>query len=191
LIEVLYFLSVNRRRTGEIGLEGYFAVRRICDEVQKIGYDRADVLQATNYLLRRQLILADNFNFIEVTLDDCVKIQASGFMHLRILCERIEYLYGIISVVPIADERAATTLAEYLLRENQRGDISAGEKTRAVEVLHRFLERELARLREKNPFFDPKSSGAVYVLSAMNRAILRYYKLEGSIPHAPNELDVG
>jgi hypothetical protein len=137
------------------------------------------------------LILADHFNFVEVAPDDCVKIQASGFIHLRILCERIEYLYGIISVVPVADELVAAALAEYLNRESQRGDIGAGEKARAVEVLHKFLQGELIRLREKNPFFDPKSSGAVYVLNTMNRAILRYYKLEGSIPHAPNELDVG
>jgi hypothetical protein len=191
LTEVLYFLSVNRRRTGEIGLEGYFSVQRICDEIQKLGYDRDDVLHATNYLLKRQLILADHFGFVEVGIADCVKIQASGFIHLRVLCERIEYLYGVIPAVPIANERVATALADYLRRENDRGDIGLGEKTRAVEVLHRFLQSELAKLREKNPFFNPKASGAVYVLNAMNRAILRYYKLEGSVPHTPNELDIG
>jgi hypothetical protein len=31
------------------------------------------------------------------------------------------------------------------------------------------------RLREKNPFFDPASSGAVYVLNHMERAIHRFY----------------
>jgi hypothetical protein len=191
LIEIRYFLSINRRRTGEIGLEGYFAVRRICDEVQRLGYDRADVLHATNYLLCKQLILADHFNFSEVALDDCVKIQASGFIHLRVLCERIEYLYGIACVTPIADERTAAALAEYLVRENERGDISVGEKTRAVEALHKFMQAELLRLREKNPFFNGRASGAVYVLDAMNRAILRYYKLEGSVLEAVNELDVG
>jgi hypothetical protein len=198
LIEILYFLSINRKRTGEIGLEGYFAVHRVCGEIQKLGYDRGDILQATNYLLTRQLISADHFNFVQAGMDDCVKIQASGFIHLRILCERIEYLYGVIPVVPIADERIALSLSDYLRRESDRDmrrenerDIGAGDKTRAVEVLHKFLQKELVRLREKNPFFNPKASGAVYVLNAMDRAILRYYKLEGNIPQAPNELDVG
>jgi hypothetical protein len=65
-------------------------VRRVCDEIQKKGYERQDVLSAATYLLNRQLIIADNYNFSEVTADGCVKIQASGFIHLRVLCERLE-----------------------------------------------------------------------------------------------------
>ena len=190
LIEVLYFLCINRKRQGEIGLEGYFSVARICDEVQKLGYDRDDVRKATNYLLNRQLILADNFNFSAVGLDDCVKIQASGFVHLRILCERIEYLYGVIPVIPVADEETTATLAHYVNRENQQGSCSAKDKARAVQKLLEFLRREMARLREKNPFFEPTRSGAVYVLNSMENAIRRFHKVEQSAQAEQNQLDL-
>lgn len=190
LSEVLYFLCMNRKRRREIGLEGYFSVVRICDEVQRLGYDREDVWKATNYLLNRQLIIADNFNFSEVELEDCVKIQASGFMHLRVLCERLEYLYGVIPVTPIADEQTATQLADYVKRENQAGHISAREKVRAVEVLLAFLKYEMARVRVKNPFFEPRNSGVVYVLGSMERAINRYFGNEARGEIAQNELDL-
>ena len=189
LIEVLYFLAVNRKRVGEIGLEGYFSTRRVCDEVQRLGYDWNDVLKAQNYLLGRQLVIADNFNNVEVTFDDCIKITASGFIHLRVLCERIEYLSGVLPVVPISDEKTCAVIAEQINRESQRSFSTLAEKTRAVETLLTFLKFELAK-REKNPFFDRTKSGAAYVVDAMERTVRRYYKLDALLQSDKNQLDL-
>jgi hypothetical protein len=190
LSEILFFLSMHRKQQGELGLEGYFSVRRICDEIQKLGYETEDVYKATNYLLRRQLIIADNFNFSSVGIDDCVRIQASGFIHLRILCDRLEYLYGIIPVVPVADNKVAAALADYVNREYQRGDLPGREKVRAVEILLTFLKAEMNRLRERNPFFEPRESGAVYVLRCMEHAIRRFWNLDRQLGEDPNQLDL-
>jgi hypothetical protein len=189
LIEILYFLAMNRKRVGEIGLEGYYSTRRVCDEVQRIGYDWNDVLKAQNYLLGRQLIIADNFNNVEVTLDDSVKITASGFIHLRVLCERIEYLSGVLPVVPISDDRTSVWIGEQINRESQRGFSTLAEKTRSVETLVTFLKYELAK-REKNPFFDRAKSGAGYVVDAMERTVRRYYKLDAILQSDKNQLDL-
>lgn len=189
LSEILYFLCMNRKRQGELGLEGYFSVGRICDTIQKLGYDRDDVFKAVNFLLAKELIIADSFSFTDVATDDCVKIQASGFIHLRILCERLEYLYGVIPVTPISDEQIAIKLADFVNRESQRGESKAGEKAQAVEILLNFFKAEMARIREKNPFFDPNASGAVYILNSMERAVQKYHKVESS--HSPsNQLDL-
>jgi len=190
LSEVLYFLCINRKMQGELGLEGYFSLRHICDEIQKLGYPPSAIAKAADYLLHRQLIIADNFNFQHVDPDDCVKIQASGFIHLRVLSERIEYLYGIIPVVPISDDTTATQLADYVNRESQRGTLSAKEKVRAVEILQQFLHREMIRLREKNPFFDSRNSGAKYVLASMENAIRRFWRREDAAPANPDQLDL-
>jgi len=181
---------MNRKRTGEIGLEGYFSVDRLCGEIQKLGYDRDDVWKATNYLLDRQLILADNFSLSTVRQEDCVKIQASGFMHLRVLCERLEYLYGVLPVTPIADDTTVSKLADFINRENQRGEAHASDKARAVKLLFQFLQYEVERLRVKNPFFDPKASGAIYVLNSIDSALRRFYKEEVSVPTEQNVLDL-
>ena len=178
--EVLYFLIVSRKRQGEIGLEGYFSVRHVCDHLQRFGYDPSDVWQATIYLLQRQLIIADNFNTQHVELDDCVKIQASGFMHLRILCGRIEYLFGIIPVTPIADPSTSIALSRYVNQENQQGDLSGQDKARAVEVLYKFLKKEMLRLRETNPFYDAGNSGGNYVLRSMDTALRSFFSHTGA-----------
>lgn len=189
LSEILYFLCMNRKRRGELGLEGYFSVARICDEVQKFGYDRDDIIKATNFLLSNQLIVSDNFSHTQISVDNCVKIQAAGFIHLRILCERLEYLHGVIPVTPVADQQTAIRLADYINRENQRGESTTKEKVQAVEILHKFLKEELGRLREKNPFFDPKTSGAVYLLNSIEHAINRFYNSEIR-QSDPNQLDL-
>jgi hypothetical protein len=189
LVEVLYFLCLNRKRQGELGLEGYFCVRRICDELQKLGYDPSDTFQAVNFLLARELIVADSFSVVEAKIDDCVKIQAAGFIHLRVLCERVEYLHGVIPVTPIADEGVATKLAALVNSESQRGSATFNERKEAIETLLAFLRSELTRGRSKNPFFDPAASGATYVIDSMDRALKRMLHREERQTDA-NQLDL-
>ncbi len=51
--EILFWLADNRKRRGEIGLEGYFSVTRIADELQRRGFVRNDICEACSWLLRR------------------------------------------------------------------------------------------------------------------------------------------
>lgn len=190
LVEVLYFLIKNRKRTGELGLEGYFSIERVADEIQKLGYDREDVFGAVAYLVERRLVGADHFNVTDLEWSECVKIQAAGFIHMRILCSRVEYLYGVIPVTPISDQKTARLLADLVNRENERGSASMSDALRAVEALLEFLKNEAKRLRENNPFFDPGHSGAMYVLDQMEQGIRQARKLELASRGGQNELDI-
>lgn len=189
LIEILFFLSLNRKINGELGLEGYFSVRRLCDELQRMGYPRESVIGATSYLLKRELIIADNFHILDVDVDHCVRIQASGYIHLRILSERIEYVGGVMPVTPIADDSVSRKLATFVNREAQRGDLSAREKVDAVKVLMRFLRGQHSRLHEHNPFFDVAKSGALYVLAAVEQGVEHFFKRHADEAQA-NQLDL-
>ena len=64
--------------------------------MQKIGIDPDDTLKGMNYLLQKLLVDADHMNNKSVLIDDSVKISAAGYIHLRVLTERVEYLYGVI-----------------------------------------------------------------------------------------------
>lgn len=172
--EILYFLTINRKQTGELGLEGYFSVERVVGEVAKLGYEPEDVLLAINHILRRKMIIADNFNFTEVSRGDSIKILASGFMHLRVLCHRIEYVYGILPTTPINDQGIAEKLASYVQTEAQR-EVGALHKAKAVRELHKFLQVELARTRAPSPFFDSSRSGAAYVVEAIGRSLDSFF----------------
>jgi hypothetical protein len=76
--EVLYFLAANRKKKGQIGLEGYFSCRHIAGDLQRLGYPTEDTLSALNLLLRKELISADHMNFTRVGSDDSVRILPSG-----------------------------------------------------------------------------------------------------------------
>jgi len=139
--EILFWLSDNRKRRGEIGLEGYFSVARIADELQKRGYVPDDVCQACSWLLQKNLVEADHMNQSVVDFADSVKVTAAGFIHLRVLCERFEYLYGVLPVTPISDPQTALEISEYLHRENQMGQLGAFQQVGAIESFLEYLRK--------------------------------------------------
>jgi hypothetical protein len=173
-VEILFYLFDQRKLKGEIGLEGYFTCRHIADELQTSGYIPEDVLAACNYLLHKQLITADHFNFKRVSFDDSVKIMAAGWLHLRILSERIEYLYGVIPTTPFTDETAARSVGHVLKREHNSGSVPGYLKARAVQVFYNYLKGEHERFAKGSPFPTTKSSGAAYVLGKMAHALAHF-----------------
>ena len=172
-VEILYYLFEHRKLKGEIGLEGYFTCRHIADELQTLGYIPEDVLAACNVLLNKQLITADHFNFKNVSFDDSIKILAAGWLHLRILSERVEYLYGILPTTPFTDETAAQSVFEVLKREQNSGYVPSYLKARAVEVFHEYLLSEHGRLAKASPF-PVRSKGAAYVLQKIAKALAHF-----------------
>jgi len=187
LVEALYYLTVNRKRQGQIGLEGYFTCRHVADVLQQYGYVPEDVLGALNYLLRKRLIGADHMGFSSVGADDSVHIQASGFMHLRVLPERLEYLYGILPTVPLADQALAHRVAEVLKKEDATGDVLASEKARTVRQFYRYLEAQYRILRARDVHGPTESSGATYALSKIS-ACLEHFFAKGLAP--PDGADI-
>jgi hypothetical protein len=187
LIEALYFLAKNRKRVGQIGLEGYFSCRHVANELQRLGYIPEDILSGLNLLLRRQLIAADHMNFRSVGFDDSVRILASGFIHVRILAARLEYLYGIIPTTPIVEEDVANQLADFVKNESTRGKISFYQSVRAVEIFHGYLVRQ--RAANNTPFSASSDTGAAYVLSHISGAIQHSKNVRAGYSTEPDVLD--
>jgi hypothetical protein len=188
LPEILFWLCDNRKTRGEIGLEGFFSVQRIAEELQRRGFVREDIVAACSWLLRKQLIEADHMNQTEVVLADSVKVTAAGFIHLRILCERLEYIYGVLTVTPISDQGIATQIADYLRRENQM--MTGGyQQLACAEIFLQYLQAEFAELKAAYAEFESDRSGASFVIKQIQNAIC-YFKnpvLGGA--HNPNVLD--
>jgi hypothetical protein len=189
LIEILYFLVMNRKKVGQIRLEGYWTGRHVMEELQKQGYIPEDTLAALNYLLKRQLITADHLSFRDVTKDDSVKISASGFMHIRFLPARLEYLFGVIPTTPVFDEHIANALAYYVERENTRGQLNANEKATAVEVFYKYLFEQKKNIRDKQPL-GPVKTGAALVLDMMNDHLQHFWHKQTSGSEPGAELDL-
>jgi hypothetical protein len=177
LAEILYFLGANRKRRGEIGLEGYFSCRHVADEMQRLGYSDDDTLGALNMLLRRELISADHMNLRGVGFGDSVHVLPSGYIHVRVLASRLEYLYGVLPATPIFEEDTARQLAEILKIEETRGDVGGYQKARAVDIFFRYLVRQKRSLCA--PLAIPSDTGSAYVLAKIEEA-LRHFRHAGT-----------
>jgi hypothetical protein len=187
LCEALWFLATNRKRTGEIGLEGYFTCRHVAVELQKLGYVPEDVLAALNLLLNRKLISADHMNFQNVGFDDSVQILASGYMHVRILSGRIEYLFGVIATTPILDATVSAQLADFVKNESIRGELGGYQKVRAVEFFYKYLTRQSQA--NATPFSALQGTGAGYVLKQIAGALQYGRNVTLPISNEPDPLD--
>jgi hypothetical protein len=188
LPEILFWLCDNRKQRGEIGLEGFFTIDRIADDLQRRGFVRADILASCSWLLRKQLIEADHMNQSKVEFHDSVKVTASGFIHIRILSERLEYLYGILTVTPISEKAAAQEISDYLRRENQFGHLGGFQQLRCAEIFLKYLKEEHARLKSAYHEFGSDRSGASFVIKQTESAIA-YFKNPTLRPAERNLLD--
>ncbi|HLH98021.1 MAG TPA: hypothetical protein VKW08_23185 [Xanthobacteraceae bacterium] len=173
--DILFWLADNRKRQGEIGLEGYFSVARIAEVLQKRGFVRDDVRETCSWLLRKNLVEADHLNQTAVTFFDSIKITASGFMHIRVLCERLEYLCGVLSVTPISDIKTAQTLAEFIRTEDRFSQLSGFQQARAVEVFLEYLKKQYDLLRTAYPEFGEGRTGSLFVIQQIESA-LRFFR---------------
>lgn len=190
--EILFYLASSRKRVGQIGVEGYFTVEHVCEVMQRIGFDPQDAAKAINHVLRRNLIDADHMGNISVNSADSIKISAAGYIHLRTLVERIEYLYGVITATRITDDKALAVFADAISREMRLGDLSARSKVQTVVVFNDYLLTQAKEIAEsagrKFDLKDP-TSGTAYVLRAMDRAISRFNTRSLTNSIEPDPLD--
>jgi hypothetical protein len=173
--EILFWLSDNRKSRGEIGLEGYFSVARIAGELQRRGYVRDDVCLACSWLLEKNLVEADHMSRQSVDFVDSVKVTAAGFIHLRVLSERLEYLYGVLTVTPIADTQTASEIADYLRREHHVGSLGGFQQVRAIELFCEYLKGQFVHLKGAYPEFGNERTGAAYLIKQIESAV-RYFR---------------
>jgi hypothetical protein len=113
LCMVLSFLARNRKRQGELGIEGYRRVAAVVEDLVPFGFLEEDILWGINFLARRRLIGADNQREAGLDRDNYVKILASGFIHLRVLLKRLEYLSAVSVDTWLRDKFLAEEVARH------------------------------------------------------------------------------
>jgi hypothetical protein len=187
--EILFWLCDNRKAQGQIGLEGFFSVAHVADVLQLRGYVKDDVRSACCWLARKHLIEADHMNYSNVDFGDCVKVTASGFIHIRVLCERIEYLYGVLSVTPIVEKNVADRIADYINRENQHDRLGGYQQAQCVEEFLRYMKYEYGRLVQAFPEFGIERSGATFVIRQIQSAVDYFRNPDSARARQPNLLD--
>jgi len=171
-LELLNYLIENRRTEGEIGLQGYFTVGHLRAVLENLGFDRDDVIRCCDIFLGDGLILADQLRIRHLNDDHSIKIHASGFMHARVLSERMEYLYGVLTVVPFRERKRAEKIANELLIE-ARSVIGYRRKVAAVRQLRDELREEIDTHIKTYSVFRDELRGSRLILERLDTAIER------------------
>jgi hypothetical protein len=84
-MEILYWLNRRRRVTGDNGLNGFFLIGKMLNELELLGLPREKLFQEVEFLIDSDLIYIDRFTKTEISEEDYVKIHASGWMHTNFL----------------------------------------------------------------------------------------------------------
>lgn len=160
VVDILGFLSSRRKVKGDIGSEGYFLVSTIANDFMPRGYAPEDVFHTCQKLLENGLIESDKYDNAELKMHDAIKINASGYIHYRVLPTRLEYIYGILANTQIFDKDVAENLRESIISERKFGDASMKSKLLSVERFYKYLEAQFNSLQCDHLDFGFTGSGA-------------------------------
>jgi len=177
--EILFWLFGKRKLAGDNGQMGYFSVLQICEVLGVYGFVNSDVFDACRYALKNNLIEADTLSVVELSLDDCVKITASGWVHMRLLSERMEYLASVLPVTPINNSGLRSVIFDKMRIENKFGDLRFHQIRDLTKHFQQYLAVQKTQLDKHHEYANEKKSGAVYILSKIDRALSGRSKKNG------------
>jgi len=164
LPDILFLLSRDRKKQGELGIEGYRHVGALLEELSMRGYLAEDVVWGLKHLLRYRLVIADHQRTKGVTRDNYIKITASGHYHLNILLKRTEYLANVSIDTWLRDDVHARQIAK-------RDKDSKKHITERIEAAKAALEREAHFHAEQCMMEGITQSGRNIVLKAFSDAL--------------------
>ena len=162
---------------------------RSAGEMQLRGYPQEDIVSCSIWLLRNNLVEADHMNSIELALEDSVKITAAGFIHLRLLSERLEYIYGVLATTPISESTVAEEIARFIDAENQSERVGVRRMVACVRGFLVFLKQQHALLVAAYPNFGTKECGSNYIIEQIEHALRFAEQPRTTGPIQPNLLD--
>ena len=186
--DLLFWLYDHRKSVGQIGLEGFFSLEHLFKTFEIRGYVAEDIERSAAYLLKMGLLEADHYGSKIGSSDDSVRLTSSGFIHLRILIESIEYLYSVIFITPLHDRKSSEAVSKILDAELSKGVIPDQLKLQAVSLFFGALREEYVRNVNSYPGFRGADSGASYVVDRLE-AVIAHARSRTDKPLITNPLD--
>jgi len=166
LVSILQYLSDNRKKPGDIRIEGYIAVSRIVDNMTICGYLKEDILWGLELLLNHGLVLADHQRETGITLTDCLKISASGYFHMGILLQRLEYIHGVALDTSYNQKGVAERLMEISKAEP---NLNMRQQLDVLSLLTGYLNNEDTRLASYHIGPENSPQCRQYVLDTLKK----------------------
>lgn len=172
--EILYWLIGRRKAPGDNGHMGYFSVSTICATMEKMGFVPSDVVAACKYLMGKALIEADTLSLVELASEDCVKVTASGFIHMRILSERVEYLSSVLPTTAVNDGAFSDRIFDAMGVENRTGSLSLSRRLTLTKQLAAYLANQRDLMRQHDGYRSQTKTGGDYLIGHIESAVKKF-----------------
>jgi hypothetical protein len=141
--EILRYLIDNRKKQGDTRFEGYFTTAHLIQYFSDRGFTPPDVEKSINSLISDDLAIAENLTYAPVKAETAVRVTASGYVHLRILAQRIEYISSCALVTPVSYIALAEKLGKSWFIGDHYRDIRASAKRAVATDFIGYLQEHL------------------------------------------------
>jgi hypothetical protein len=177
--DVLEYLIRNRKTRIDFSQEGFATGNTIVGQMGRLGYDEEDVLSTLRTLVRWGLVEPESLVLEKLSLEDAVRVHASGFIHMRFFVQRNEYLVGITPDMNFASREVADVMGSTWSSEAGLTDLRFGSKRAILERLLNYIEFEYQRRCRRHAFYEERGAGGLHVLMAMRTAVEHLDKVTG------------
>ncbi|WP_337137605.1 type I restriction enzyme HsdR N-terminal domain-containing protein [Sphingomonas aquatica] len=180
--DILEFLIKNRKERVDFVQEGYVLVATLVKRMSQIGYDELDSFAAIETLVEWGLIEPDSLLRESLVMSDAVRVHAAGFVHMRFLLPKFEYLAGITPDLAVSSRELAEKIGWTWSNRSHAPDLPLLAKRQIVAELSTYFKMEYERRCNRHPFYSELGYGGRAVMDACEATAVFLSKLD-ALPH--------
>ncbi len=185
--DILEYLIRNRKDKIDFAQEKYALVETIVKKMGQLGYDEEDTFGAVTTLVQWGLIEPESLVTEQVKRDDAVRMHASGFIHMRFLLHRSEYLLGITTDMNFSSREVAEEIGNVWGSNTYSDDISLAAKRKILTKFHDYMRFEYDRRSRRHAFYAENGFGGKITVQALEKAVMQFNVLTKRISSGPQE----
>jgi hypothetical protein len=170
--DILEFLIRNRKAKIDFSVEGYASAQLIVNKMSQLGYDEEDAFRALRQLVAWNLVEPESLILEELTPSDPVQVHASGFMHMRYLIQKPEYIVGTSADMTYSSYETSTKVAS-IWNSTGRGEPGYRNRQTILEITAAYMAAEYDRRRRRHAFYDDLGYGGKLVVQSTEIALNR------------------
>lgn len=175
IADILEYLIRHRKERIDFTQEGYATIGTLQMKMAQAGYDEEDTLIAVRQLVAWGLMEAESLSVSQLSTAEAVRVHASGFIHMRFLLQRSEYLLGISTDLKLFSRSVAEEIGAVWAGQTEIDDLSLHSKRRILKKIRDYVKFEYARRCRRHAFYEDVGWGGRSVVTALDRAVESLY----------------
>jgi GTPase SAR1 family protein len=172
--DILEYLIRRRKEKIDLQQEGYARIDTLIKAMGVLGYGEADTFSAVRKLVLWGLIEPESLVVETLGESDVVRVQASGFMHMRFFMNRNEYLVGITPNMNFSSKEVAEEIGTLWATQDSQPDISLSSKKKILEKLKNYLAFEHRRRVGRHAFYEEAGWGGKAVVTSVESTLQHF-----------------